>query len=198
MAALYKQAVRAFNRQQRDPLRESAAQVMQLFSDLERILSTDTHFMLGPWLRSARERATTELEEAVYEWNARNQLTLWGPRGEIRDYAAKQWAGLVSRYYGPRWKRYLQSLELALQEGRPFNQTAVSHDIFVNVEEPFTLDRTAFPTEPSGDAVALSEELFERWGQLLTSKAVLRRPRPRNGIPVPGSETSTEINVDAV
>lgn len=24
---------------------------------------------------------------------ARNQITLWGPNGEIKDYANKQWAG---------------------------------------------------------------------------------------------------------
>lgn len=26
-------------------------------------------------------------------YNALNQITLWGPSGEISDYAAKQWAG---------------------------------------------------------------------------------------------------------
>jgi Alpha-N-acetylglucosaminidase (NAGLU). len=32
-------------------------------------------------------------EKQLYEYNARNQITLWGPRGEIVDYANKQWAG---------------------------------------------------------------------------------------------------------
>ena len=31
----------------------------------------------------------------LYEYNARNQITLWGPNGEIDDYAAKNWAGLI-------------------------------------------------------------------------------------------------------
>ena len=31
----------------------------------------------------------------MYEYNARNQITLWGPNGEIDDYAAKNWAGLI-------------------------------------------------------------------------------------------------------
>jgi hypothetical protein len=34
-------------------------------------------------------------EKQWYEYNARNQITLWGPRGEIVDYANKQWAGMV-------------------------------------------------------------------------------------------------------
>lgn len=29
----------------------------------------------------------------LYEYNARNQITLWGPDGQIKDYANKQWAG---------------------------------------------------------------------------------------------------------
>lgn len=32
-------------------------------------------------------------EDKLYEYNARNQITLWGPKGEITDYANKQWAG---------------------------------------------------------------------------------------------------------
>ena len=33
-----------------------------------------------------------------------SQVTLWGPNGEIDDYAAKNWAGLVQGYYLPRWQ----------------------------------------------------------------------------------------------
>lgn len=29
----------------------------------------------------------------MYEYNARNQITLWGPYGEIMNYAIKQWSG---------------------------------------------------------------------------------------------------------
>lgn len=58
--------------------------------------------------------------------------------------------GLVSHYYRPRWQRFLDALDRALVSRVPFNQTAVTNDIFTNVEEPFTLDRTHFPTKPSG------------------------------------------------
>lgn len=56
----------------------------------------------------------------------------------------------MSHYYRPRWQRFLDAMDKALTEGGTWNQTAVSHDIFVNVEEPFTLDQTPFPTTPSG------------------------------------------------
>ena len=41
--------------------------------------------------------------------NARNQITLWGPKGEIVDYARKQWAGLIDLYY-----RYMDPSGLTL------------------------------------------------------------------------------------
>ena len=56
--------------------------------------------MVG-WLSAETVRCQ---DAALYEFNARNQLTLWGPDGQIMDYAGKQWAGLVADYYIPRWQ----------------------------------------------------------------------------------------------
>ena len=41
------------------------------------------------------ENSTGPAVAAYYEYSARNQLTLWGPTGQISDYASKSWAGLV-------------------------------------------------------------------------------------------------------
>ena len=38
------------------------------------------------------------------------QVTLWGPRGEIADYASKQWNGLIGDYYLPRWQLFFQKI----------------------------------------------------------------------------------------
>ena len=35
----------------------------------------------------------------MFEYNARNQITLWGPNGEIVDYANKQWAGNLIYFF---------------------------------------------------------------------------------------------------
>ena len=70
-------------------------------------------------------------------------------------------SGLVSGYYRPRWQLFLDALDKTLTEGGHFNQTAVSHDVFVNVEEPFTLDQTPFPTKPSGTVLCSSPHSHE-------------------------------------
>lgn len=58
--------------------------------------------MLGPWVAAARAAATSPAEADLLEFNARNQVTLWGPGAggpSIVDYARKQWGGLVRSYY---------------------------------------------------------------------------------------------------
>lgn len=85
-----------------------------------------------------------------YEWNARNQITLWGPRGEILDYATKQWAGVVADYFKPRWEVFIREIELALEEGRPFNRDYYDSLVFKAVEQPFTFSTQAYLDIPSG------------------------------------------------
>ncbi|GIJ98764.1 hypothetical protein Aspvir_000885 [Aspergillus viridinutans] len=90
---------------------KEGSNLIQLLRDLDSVLSTNDNFRLSTWIQSARSWARNDAEADFYEYNARNQITLWGPKGEINDYASKQWGGLVSSYYIPRWQRFLQYLE---------------------------------------------------------------------------------------
>lgn len=69
---------------------------LEIFTDLESILASNQDFLLGPWLESAKAAASDDEEKKQFEYNARNQITLWGPQGQIMDYANKQWSG---RYF---------------------------------------------------------------------------------------------------
>lgn len=84
-------------------------------------------------------------------YNALNQVSLWGPQGQITDYAVKQWAGQVSDYLLPRWDKFGRALVDCLAEGKAFDQLAFGEDLFKTVEEPFTknVNRT-FSSEPIG------------------------------------------------
>lgn len=98
----------------------------------------------------AKNMATNEAEMKLYEYNARNQITLWGPRGEIRDYANKQWSGVIADYFKPRWALFLDSLVNSAAKGIKMNITNVNLEIFQKVEQPFTLSRKVYPTETTG------------------------------------------------
>ena len=60
-------------------------------------------FLLGNWLEDAKRWGDTDAQRANLEWNARNQITLWGARDSyLRDYASKEWSGLLSGLYARR------------------------------------------------------------------------------------------------
>lgn len=123
---------------------------MELFDDLESILASGSNFLLGTWLAQAKNAAVDKTESHLYEYNARNQITLWGPNGEIRDYANKQWSGVVADYFKPRWALFLQALEKALIQKVRFNVTEIDRKMFLQVERPFTFSRTLYPVEAKG------------------------------------------------
>lgn len=116
-------------------LSAAATKLINLLDSLNSVLSTNEHFQLGRWIESARAWAghnnSNSSDAAYYEYNARNQLTLWGPTGEISDYASKQWAGLVSTYYAPRWKIFSDYLKSTPAE--EYNATAL-HDNLMDFE----------------------------------------------------------------
>ena len=43
----------------------------------EELLSTDSRFMLGPWLEMAKALGRNDEEKALYEYNARNQVSIF-------------------------------------------------------------------------------------------------------------------------
>lgn len=103
--------------------KQAGNNMLTLLADLDSVLisSRIPYFSLATWIGEARAWAmpsptntiaqsnATALAEtaAYYEYNARNQITLWGPTGEISDYASRQWGGLVGSYYLPRWELFI-------------------------------------------------------------------------------------------
>lgn len=130
---------------------------------MDRVLATGEHFLLGTWLESAKRIGTNDFEKELYEYNARNQITLWGPNGELVDYATKQWAGVVSGYYWPRWNLFIKEVKAALESGVPFDQIRFNQLVLKKVEEPFTLDRSTHRTTPFGDTFQVVDVIYEKW-----------------------------------
>ena len=52
--------------------------MIEILTDMDTLLASDSHFLLGNWIENAKSKATNEKELENYEWNARLQLTLWG------------------------------------------------------------------------------------------------------------------------
>lgn len=89
---------------------QSGNAMITTIDKLEELLYTDKNFLLSEWIAKARNLASDEEDESVadyLEFQARNQITLWGPTLSLNNYASKLWAGLVGEYYKPTWKRFI-------------------------------------------------------------------------------------------
>ncbi len=131
--------------------------------DLDRALATRTEFLLGKWIEDAKRWGNSEEERRLYEWNARNVITLWGgEESSLHDYARKEWSGLIAGFYLPRWQRFFECLEQSLAEDKSFNNDAFTQEI-KNWEESWTHQSDPYPSQPVGNAVDVSIQLRKKY-----------------------------------
>ena len=147
-----------------------ASQLIGVVTDTEALAASDANFLLGSWIEAARAWGDTDAEKALYEFNAKNQLTWWGPgpgaagyRPGAQDYAAKPWAGLILSYYRPRWTAFLSEVVLAAGEKRAPDLAAAN--AAVNAAEIRWMQATGqdFPTKAEGDTLEISRELAAKY-----------------------------------
>ena len=164
-----------------------ASRFLDLLVMQDSLLGTRREFRLGHWIQAARNCGTTPEEQRLYEWNARVQITTWGNRycadtGGLRDYAHKEWQGLLKDFYYKRWSAYFEALakqksrqmqpDMTLLGGGP-NANKTSAELFqmalpqevqldyYAMEEPWTLDQTPYSALPEGSPVDVAKEAME-------------------------------------
>jgi alpha-N-acetylglucosaminidase len=162
----------AYRREDRKALAEARSHFLQLLRDMDELVATRQELLLGKWLNDAKRWATNDEERRLYQWNARTIITLWGPRssGMLHDYAHKEWSGMLTGFYLPRWESFFQQLDAALAANKPFDAAGCEKSI-LDWEEQWTHQTESYPATPSGDAVAVARRLWQKYGNRL-------QPRP--------------------
>lgn len=174
---LYVNLQSAYRKKQLQRFQYLAGKMQQMMDDMERILASGNHFLLGTWLEDAKRMAPSQEDRSLYEFNARNQLTAWGPTGQILDYASKQWSGLVKDFYKPRWVLFHDAVTLALQENRTFNATAFRERVANEIELPFSNQTKSYLTTPVGNTWLISQDIHIKWNNLLKDSKYLHYNR---------------------
>ncbi|XP_075033481.1 alpha-N-acetylglucosaminidase isoform X2 [Mixophyes fleayi] len=136
--------------------------VYDLLPELDNLLSSQPQFLLGRWLEAARQMAVTEEEASLYDMNSRNQITLWGPTGNILDYANKQFGGLVQDYYKERWSLFLWCLIESLNMDIPFQQDLFNKAVF-SVENEFIYNGKKYSSTPTGNTIEIVKNIFIKY-----------------------------------
>ncbi|MDE5710845.1 MAG: alpha-N-acetylglucosaminidase [Bacteroides sp.] len=135
----------------------------QRFLDLillqDQLLATRPEFKVGTWIQQARNLGGTTEEKDLYEWNARVQITTWGNRtaadnGGLRDYAHKEWNGLLRDFYYNRWKVWIE------QQKAQLNGASAKKIDFYALEEPWTKQTNSYASQPEGDVIEMAKEVY--------------------------------------
>ena len=157
---VYDEVVAAYKAKDRKMFDYTTKRFLDILLQQDRLLSSMPDFMVGGWIRSARNLGQNEQERNHYEWNARVQITTWGnrsaaERGGLREYAHKEWNGVLADFYYPRWKAYFEPLAATL-DGKPMKDID-----FYAMDEKWTLLHNVYPYEAQGDAVEFAQTAFE-------------------------------------
>lgn len=158
---VYDEIVAAYKAKDRKMFDYTTKRFLDILLQQDRLLSSMPDFMVGRWLRSAINMGLNEQERNHYEWNARVQITTWGNRsaaeyGGLREYAHKEWNGVLADFYYPRWKAYFEALAATL-DGKPMKQLD-----FYAMDEKWTLQHNVYPYEAQGDAVEFAQTAFNK------------------------------------
>lgn len=157
---VYDEIVAAYKAKDRKMFDYTTKCFLDILLQQDRLLSSMPDFMVGGWIRSARNLGQNEQERNHYEWNARVQITTWGnrsaaERGGLREYAHKEWNGVLADFYYPRWKAYFEALAATL-DGKPMKQLD-----FYAMDEKWTLLHNVYPYEAQGNPVEFAQTAFE-------------------------------------
>ncbi|MCY3022435.1 MAG: alpha-N-acetylglucosaminidase C-terminal domain-containing protein [Planctomycetota bacterium] len=165
------EATAAYQRKDRQALADAGARFLQLLRDMDQLLATREEFLLGKWLADARRWAANDEERRLYEWNARTIVTLWGPRDSgLHEYANKQWSGMLTSFYLPRWEMFYKQLDAALEAGKPADAAAWENSVR-DWEVQWARRDDNHAAVPAGDAVALSRKLWTDYARFFAPEA---------------------------
>ena len=183
----YLRTIADYNAFARKDFDKDADRFLKMILLQDKLLGTREEFRLGHWTNAARSLGKTQAEKDQYEWNARVQITTWGNRvcadeGGLRDYAHKEWQGLLKDFYYKRWSTYMKALadqmEASTQKdyealGGGKNANKTSAELFkmalpsgpqidwYALEEPWTLQHNLYPTAPEGNSVDVAKEVIQ-------------------------------------
>lgn len=139
--------------------KDASDRFLRLILLQDELLATRPEFKVGTWIARARSLGDTPEEKELYEWNARVQITTWGNRlaadeGGLRDYAHREWNGILKDFYYMRWKTWFD-YQTRLLDGR---KTAAID--FYAIEERWTKATNVYSSEPEGDCISTVKRIF--------------------------------------
>ncbi len=162
----------AYQKRDLHQFQKSKNQFITLIKDFDVLLSTRKEYLLGRWLETAKKWGETKSEKSLYEWNARNVITLWGDKctegqyDDLNNYAYKQWAGMFTDYHLVRWKQFLDEVETALKKNERWDRNSFLESS-CQWEKQWSKNKNIFSITPEGDPVEVSRRIWKKYAPFL-------------------------------
>jgi alpha-N-acetylglucosaminidase len=179
---LQAQAAEAWRAKDRQSLQAASRGMLGLIRDLDELLATRPEYLLGNWLEEARRWGENRAEKDRLEWNARRVLTMWGDQTMIRDYSRREWSGMLTGFYLPRWEKFFAAADAALASGASFDAAGFDRDL-QEWERRWADGHDSYPTRPRGDSLRVSRRLWEKYHPEMAKMYAPEEPNLATGKP---------------
>ncbi|MCD8282673.1 MAG: alpha-N-acetylglucosaminidase [Prevotella sp.] len=157
---VYNRATADYKSFDRKSFEADTALFLRLILLQDELLATRTEFRTGHWTEQARGLGESEDEANLYERNARTQITTWGNRecadsGGLRDYAHKEWSGILRDLYYRRWAEWWRMLGEVFDGGqeRDIDWYAIEYD--------WATDTAPYTSAPEGDTIDTAKRIYK-------------------------------------
>ncbi len=177
---LHKDVELAFRNKDKAAFVKSTKRFLTLLQDVDTLLGPTTTHNFGKWISDARNWTEDNASQDYYEWNASMLVTIWGPHDKplIFDYSWREWAGLIRRYYLPRWQKFYNHLGQLLNEGKDYEdpksrthgrESLRANDFYSKLadwEITWTKQQHKLPAGPVGDPIELAQKMLKKYTPL--------------------------------
>ncbi|KYR01341.1 alpha-N-acetylglucosaminidase [Tieghemostelium lacteum] len=145
----------AFNQSNLNEFEQISERMLNIIDYMEMIAASQQINLVGLWTLNARQWSPSNYSNL--EFNARNQLTLWGPQDSVlHDYAYKLWSGLIGDFYYTRWMIFFKYTITCIQDSMTFNATYVDETVAF-FEQTWNEDLNIYPYYPTGSSIKISK-----------------------------------------
>jgi alpha-N-acetylglucosaminidase len=173
---LLERCVAAIQARDAAALRKNKEALLGIIADIDELAGTRADWLMGTWTADARRWGKTPEEKAYMDKIARMILTTWveDPETQLADYANREWNGLLSEYYLPRWKMFLEAAEENIGKGKAPDMAAFNKKRGEFEVAWISSGKTTMAEKPKGDTVSVSRKLLQKYAADIEGSAIER------------------------
>jgi alpha-N-acetylglucosaminidase len=167
---LQQQIASDYKRQDLSSFKKHSKEFIQLIDDLDTLLGTHRDFLFGKWVNDARSWGADNNEKDLYEFNARDLVTLWGDQeSELHEYSNRQWSGLLKGFYKPRWEKFFEEVASSMEAHKPTDLVAFEKNIKSWEWDWVNSTKEVYPDETRGNSFDVARALYKKYYPVITA-----------------------------